>query len=147
MDALTSWFVIFLFTALRRHPYLWQEWGLKLLSLKSQADCIHKPSYVVYYLDRSRWPVFVACFDIVGGPRHNPKSDTKTLRLEVISSDVARHLLINFHLYSRCSLHTSVHLAFNFGFEWVACVPLYWLISMFSCLCLHTSVLWCFVIC
>ncbi len=52
---------------------------------------------------------------IAAGPRHIAKSDTKTLLSKVISGDVARHLLINFHLYSWCCLHTSAHLAFNLG--------------------------------
>ncbi len=75
------------------------------------------------------------------------KFDTKTLRSEVISSDVARHLRINFHLYSRCCLHTSAHLAFNFGLKGSMCA-IYWLISMFSHLCLHTSapLLFCYVL-
>ncbi len=38
------WFSFFFFTALRSHHYLWKEGGLKLLSPKSHADCIRKPS-------------------------------------------------------------------------------------------------------
>ncbi len=50
MGPLTSWFVIsvFFFTALRSHHYLWKEGGLKLLSPKSHADCIHKPSVLFF---------------------------------------------------------------------------------------------------
>ncbi len=55
------------------------------------------------------------------GLRHIAKSDTKTVWSEVISGEV--NLLINLHLFSRCCLHTSVHLAFNFGLERVACAP------------------------
>ncbi len=43
-DALTRWFVIFFFTALRSHYYLWMEGRLKLLSPKSHVNCIHNPS-------------------------------------------------------------------------------------------------------
>ncbi len=45
-DALTSWFVIFFFTTLRTLHYLWMEGGLKLLSPKRHADCIHNPSWL-----------------------------------------------------------------------------------------------------
>ncbi len=44
-----SW--LFLFpTTLRNHRYLWKEGGLKLLFPKSQADCIHKPSGLFFFI-------------------------------------------------------------------------------------------------
>ncbi len=42
-----SWLFLFS-TALRRHCYLWKEGGLKLLSPKSHADYIHKPSRLFF---------------------------------------------------------------------------------------------------
>ncbi len=74
---------------------------------------------IISYLARSCWPVYVACFEIVGGPRHITKSDMKMVRLEVICGDVARHLLINFHLFRWLCLHTSAPLAFCYALKWV----------------------------
>ncbi len=54
-DTLTSWFVIFFYTALRSYRYLWTEEALKLLSPKRHADCIHKPSGLFVFIKTIPW--------------------------------------------------------------------------------------------